>query len=155
MSFQVFALSAEPFAHLFGLSDEDLALHGVVRRTVDRKPGYPCRITLEDAEPGSTVLLLHHTSHEVATPFRSSYAVYVGEGAVTVTPAIGEVPGALRGRPLALRQFDRDGWLRGARLVLDGDVAGGVEAALADPEVAYIHAHNAAHGCYAARIARA
>lgn len=155
MSFVVRALPAERFAHLFGLSDEALAQHGAVRRRADRTPGYPCRVSLEDAAPGESVLLLNFESHAAATPYRPSYAIYVREGASTARPAPGETPAVLRSRPLALRAFDADGMLRGARLVLDGDVSGGVQAAFSDAAVAYLHAHNAAHGCYAARVDRA
>ena len=35
------------------------------------------------------------------------------------------------------------------------DVAPVIERLLANPEVSYLHAHNAMHGCYAARIDRA
>jgi hypothetical protein len=37
----------------------------------------------------------------------------------------------------------------------NSDVKARIEAAFARPEAAYIHAHNAAHGCFAAEIRRA
>src|SRR5437588_360549 len=80
MSFIVSALPAEPFRPLFGLSDEVLAERGVIRRTVDAKPGFPCRVSLEDAEPGETVLLLNYEHQSADTPFRASHAIYVREG---------------------------------------------------------------------------
>ena len=44
MSFRITGLPAERFAHLFTLSDPELAAQGAVRRTADgRMPGYPCR----------------------------------------------------------------------------------------------------------------
>jgi hypothetical protein len=49
MSFVVSGLPIETFRPLFGLSDEALAERGVIRRRVDSTPGFPCRITLEDA----------------------------------------------------------------------------------------------------------
>ena len=61
----------------------------------------------------------------------------------------------LRGRPIALRAFDADGMLLGAELALDDDVDEPTRAQFDDPAVAYLHAHNAAYGCYAARIDRA
>jgi len=33
MSFRITGLSAEPFRHLYGLSDQELARHGVMRPT--------------------------------------------------------------------------------------------------------------------------
>jgi hypothetical protein len=54
MSFRIQGLAAENFDHLFALSDEELARLGAVRRTADdRKPGYPCRVSLTDSRPGS------------------------------------------------------------------------------------------------------
>ncbi len=60
MSFRITGLDAAPFAHLFGLSDDALAGHNAKRYVADTKPGFPCRITLEDAEPGETLLLVPH-----------------------------------------------------------------------------------------------
>jgi hypothetical protein len=45
--------------------------------------------------------------------------------------------------------------LLGAELALSDDVAEKARAQFEDPAVAYLHAHNAAYGCYAARIDRA
>ena len=60
----------------------------------------------------------------------------------------------LRGRPIALRAFDAAGMLIGAGLALDDDVADAIARRFEDPEAAYLHAHNAAYGCFAARIDR-
>jgi hypothetical protein len=45
--------------------------------------------------------------------------------------------------------------LAGADLVLTGDPRAAIETALARSEIAYIDVHNAAHGCFAARVERA
>jgi hypothetical protein len=60
----------------------------------------------------------------------------------------------LSGRPIALRAFDGDGMLRAARLALHNDADPLIRTLFADPAIAYIDAHNAAHGCFAARIER-
>ena len=58
-------------------------------------------------------------------------------------------------RIISLRAFDEEGML------IDADLADGRELAplitrlLADPKAAYLHAHYAKPGCYAARIDRA
>lgn len=57
-------------------------------------------------------------------------------------------------RPIALRVFNSDGMLVGADMGVNGDVKVKIEQALARPDVAYIHAHNAMHGCFAAEIRR-
>ncbi|MCB2096727.1 MAG: DUF1203 domain-containing protein [Parvularculaceae bacterium] len=155
MTFAITGLAADEFANLFGLTDEALAERGVIRRTADMKPGYPCRITLEDAEPGETLLLLNYESHKADTPYRSSYAIFIRESAAAPARYVDELPPAMRGRPIALRIFNKDGMLIGADLGRDAsETKAKIEAAFADPNAAYIHAHNAMHGCFAAAIER-
>jgi len=153
MSYRVTGLDADPFRPLFGQSDATLAAQGVVRVHANTKPGFPCRITLEDAEPGETLLLINHTDHDVATPYRNSYAIYVRESAGAPAMLADRLPPVLQGRPIALRGYGADGMLRGAALK-NGDVEAGIGELFARPEIAYIHAHNAAYGCFAARIER-
>lgn len=154
MSFIITGLSPEEFQSLYDLPAAALAARGVVRRIADQRPGYPCRITLEDAAPGERVLLLNYENHKAPTPYRSAYAIYVREGASEARTFIDEIPPALRGRPLALRHFDRQGMLIGASLVMDGAVGEAIVSAFEEPATDYIDAHNAAHGCFAARIRR-
>ncbi|WP_291842549.1 DUF1203 domain-containing protein [Maricaulis sp.] len=154
MSFSITGLDPAAFTPLFGLSDRALADRGIVRVTATAKPGFPCRITLEDAEPGETLLLLNYESHTADTPYRSACAIYVRESAREAPAWHDAVPPVMRGRPLALRLFDDAGMLVGADLALDGDPTGKIEAALAREDVAHIDVHNAAHGCFAARVNR-
>ena len=154
MSYVVSGLPLETFQPLFGLSDAELAERGIVRRTADTKPGYPCRITLRDAEPGDTLLLLNFESHSAATPYRSAYAIFVNEAAQAATRLEDELPPVLQGRPIALRIFDADGMLIGADLARDEALDPAIRRAFDNPAAAYLHAHNAAHGCFAARIDR-
>lgn len=155
MSFTITGLSAAEFAPLFALSDEELERRGAIRKTATSKPGFPCRVTLEDAEPGETVLLLNYESHKAATPYRSAYAIYVRESAKESASFTDALPPVFEGRPLALRHFDAQGHLVGASLALNGDAKEKIETTFSDEKVAYIHAHNAAHGCFAAEVRRA
>lgn len=156
MSFMIKGLSVDEFRPLFGLSDEELAMRGVIRKRADAKPGFPCRITLEDAEPGETLLLLNYESHKAATPYRSAYAIFVRETATAPAVFVDELPPVMARRPIALRIFDADGMLIGADLGRDSEeTKAKIEAAFDDPRAAYIHAHNAMHGCFAAAVERA
>jgi hypothetical protein len=155
MSFIVTGLPVETFQPLFGLSDAELAAHGAVRRTAVAGDRFPCRITLEDAAPGETLLLLNFEHQAAATPYRSNYAIYVNEAAAETRRLAGELPPVLRGKRIALRGFDATGMLLEAELSLDDDVAQIVGRQFENPDVAYIHAHNAGAGCFAARIDRA
>ena len=101
------------------------------------------------------MLLVNYEHQTAPTPYRSNYAIYVSEAARETRRLAGELPPVLRGRPIALRAFDAAGMLVGAELALDDDVEAAVGRQFANPAAAYLHAHNAAHGCFAARIDRA
>lgn len=153
MTYRIAGLSPEPLAPLFALADDALAARNARRVIASASRGFPCRISLEDAREGDELILLHHTSHDVATPYRSAYAIYVRTGA---QPAefIDATPPVFEGRPLGLRGFDGEGNLRDARLALPGEADARIRDLLANPAIAYIDAHNAAHGCFVARIER-
>jgi hypothetical protein len=154
MSFRIKGLSPHPFRHLFGLSDEELAKHGAKRYVADSTPGYPDRIEVRDAEPGETLILLNYIHQPADNPYRASHAIFVREGAETAYNRINEIPDAMRLRQISLRAFDADDLMVDAD-VLDGrDMEGIIERFFADPHVAYIQAHYAKRGCYAARIDR-
>jgi len=136
-------------------SDADALLAaGAIRVTADSKPGYPCRVTLEDVEPGESLLLLNHVSHDVATPFRSAYAIYVRAGAAAAPEYIDSTPALLEHRTLGLRGFDADGMLRRASVAGPGEADGAIRRLFDHDEIAYIHIHNAGAGCFLARAER-
>ena len=155
MDFRVTGLAPELFQPLFGLSDAELARRGALRLIVDRKPGYPDRIELRDPDIGESVLLVNYTHLAVDTQFRSSYAIYVREGARSRYDRINEVPELFRSRVLSLRAFDESDMLRDADIVAGAEVESLIARLLASSETAYIHAHYAKPGCFAARIDRA
>jgi hypothetical protein len=152
MTFRITGLPAEDFAHLFALSDAELASHGAVRRIADGP--YPCRISLTDAAPGDELILTNYEHHAVDSPYRMRFAIYVRKGEETYD-AIGEVPEQLRKRTLAARSFDSDGMMVERELVEGTALEGAIERLFANPRAAYMHVHYAAPGCYAARVDRA
>lgn len=154
MTYVIRGIDPAPFAALHALSNEALADREIVRRHADSQPGFPCRVTLEDAAPGEALLLLNYQDHAVANPYRNAYAIYVREAATAAAEYRDTVPPVFNGRPIALRAFGADGMLRTATLALQGDADARIREIFALPEVAYINAHNAAHGCFAARIER-
>jgi hypothetical protein len=155
MSFRITGLPAEDFAHLFALSDEELAARGAVRRSADaRTPGYPCRVSLTDSRPGDELLLVNYEHHPASSPYRMRFAVYVRKGEETYD-AIDEVPEQLRIRTLAVRAFDADAMMVGWELIDGRQMEAAVERLFANPRAVYLHVHYAAPGCYAARIDRA
>jgi hypothetical protein len=155
MSFRISGLRAEPFTSLFGLDDEALARAGARRYIADAKPGFPCRVTLEDAEPGERVLLVHYVHQPADTPFHASHAIYVRENASRTASLVDEIPASLRGRQLSVRAFDA------THMMIDADLADGanlealVQRLLVNDATSYLHVHYAKRGCYAALVERA
>ena len=125
-----------------------------VRRVADAKPGYPCRVSLTDAEPGQEVILTHFEHQPANTPYRASHAIYVRKGEKTYD-AVDQVPEQLRLRLLSVRAFDDKGMMVGADVVDGKELEGAIERLLGDDRADYLHVHYAKPGCYAARIERA
>ena len=154
ISFRVTGLAPESFAHLYGLSDAELARHGALRCVVDATPGFPDRIEMRDLEIGERALLLNFTHLDAASPYRSSHAIFVREGATERYDRINTIPDVMRVRPLSMRAYDANHMMLGAELVNGLGIETVIERFLADRRVAYVHAHNAKPGCYSGRIDR-
>lgn len=154
MPFQISALEKSSFADLFALSGEELARRDALRVTADKKPGYPCRVSLEDAEPGEELLLLNYEHLNVGTPYRSRYAIYVRAGVDSAKLQQNEVPNLFRSRILSLRGFSANGMLVATDLTEGPGLEMKIEAMLKNEEVSFIHLHYAKAGCYAARVDR-
>jgi hypothetical protein len=155
MSFQIHALPAAEFAPLFELSDAELSARGAKRVVADASPGFPCRVSLADAELGETLILTGYEHQPHDTPYRSRYAIYVREGVAEAQPEPGVVPESLARRLMSARAFDADHMLIAADVVEGPELAPAIERLFADPRAAYLHLHNAKPGCYAARVTRA
>ncbi len=136
------------------MSDLMLIENSARRVIVDAKPGFPCRVSLCDAEIGEAVLLVNFEHQPHATPYKAAHAVFVREGAEKATPAPGVVPEALSQRLLSIRAFG------GAHMMVDADTATGegivraIEDMFDNPAVAYLHLHFAGPGCFAAKVSR-
>jgi hypothetical protein len=154
MTYQISGLDPSPFKHLIGLTDEALSAHGAIRMTADKKPSFPCRVTLDDAEIGETLLLVNHVSHDGDNPYRASHAIFVSEGATEAARYQDAIPPALDRRILSLRAFDEAGMMTDAALAQPGEADAVIRRLLADPAVDHIDAHNAIRGCFAARVDR-
>jgi hypothetical protein len=155
VSFRITGLNPAPFRSLYGLPDAQLAERGVQRVVADAKPGFPDRVELRDAEPGETLLLLNYTHQPADTPYRSSHAIFVREGAECAYDGTDEIPEPLRTRMISLRAFDAGHAMIGADLSQGDALESVIARFLSNPRVRYLQAHYATRGCYAARIERA
>lgn len=154
MAYRISGLPRDAFAGLFALDSAELAACGARRVIADADRGFPCRISLKDAQRGESLVLLNFASHDVANPYRTAYAIYVREQARQPEPWIDCLPPALSHRVLSLRGFDAEGMLLDASLAAAGEVQEGILGLFDNSRIACIHAHNAARGCFAARIER-
>lgn len=154
MAFRIQGLDPSLFAGLIGRSDAELAARGVRRCVVDARPGFPDRIAVRDLEIGETALLLNYTHQPADTPYRASHAIFVGEQSRHPLDMLDDLPEVILSRAISLRAFSADGEM------IDADLAEGtalrplIARFLGRPEIAYLHAHYAKRGCYAARIVR-
>ena len=155
MAFRVTGLSPEPFRHLYGLTDDELAAHGAKRYAADEKPGYPDRIEMREAELGETVILLNHMCQPADTPYRASHAIFVAEGAEQTYDRIDQIPETMRVRLLSLRAYDKDDMMIDADVIDGQNIESVIKRFFDNPQAAYIHVHNAKRGCYSGRIDRA
>ncbi|WOI54503.1 DUF1203 domain-containing protein [Parvularcula sp. LCG005] len=117
-------------------------------------PGFPCRISLEDAPIGEDVLLVNFEHHAVMSPYRSTYAIYVRPDVRQAAPYKSALPPILWNRPIAIRAFDAEGMLIGADLGKNEMLPEKIDRLLDVKGAQYLHLHNAMHGCYAASVMR-
>ncbi|MEC9066088.1 MAG: DUF1203 domain-containing protein [Pseudomonadota bacterium] len=154
MTYRIRGLDPAQFADRFAMDGDALAATLSLRLTARPEGYYACRVSLQEAAPGEEVLLTNFTHHDPANPYRSAFAIYVRRDADEPAEFVDSLPPVLRRRPIALRGYTADGCLHRASLALADDVDAAIRALLEDPDIAYIDAHNAAHGCFAARVER-
>jgi hypothetical protein len=155
MTFRITALDPAPFAPLFELSDAELAARGARRVVADASPGFPCRVSLADAEAGETLILVNHTHLDGNTPYAGAHAIFIRADVERAHPAPGEVPLVLRRRLLSVRGYDADRMMIAAEVIEGEALAPHLETLFADPAIVFVHLHNARPGCFAAAVTRA
>lgn len=155
MSFRITGLPLSQFVPLFSLTDQELAARDAIRVVSDGRSGHPCRVSLQDAQMGETLILANYEHLAVASPYRSRHAIYIREHAREAELDIDEVPALLRSRLLSLRAFDVTGMMKEADVVPGTAIENMIEGMFAKAAVEYVHIHYAKPGCYAARVDRA
>ena len=153
--FQLQGLPEAPFERLFALGDDELARIHARRVVATESPGYPCRVSLADAEPGEELLLLPYEHQPAASPYRASGPIFVRRGARQRVLPVNEVPDYVSRRLMSLRAYDAGHLIVEAEVCEGRDAADAIRRAFGDPQVAYIHLHNARRGCFSCRVRRA
>jgi len=77
MNFKIKSLESSEFLSLFDLDNPALEKMGAIRMIVDEFPGFPCRVSLEDAEIGEEVILLSYQHHQTNSPYQASGPIFV------------------------------------------------------------------------------
>ncbi len=153
-SFRLVGLSAENFEPFFAMSDAELAAFGARRAVADAAVGFPCRVSLADADVGDELLLLSFEHLGARSPYRSSGAVFVRKGVQRAVLEPGEIPPYVARRWMSARGYDADDMMVEADVCEGGAVRGVIERFLANPAVAFVHLHNAKQGCFSCRVER-
>lgn len=154
-NFRITALPIEQFLPLFQLNEEELRRRSGRWLIADSNPGFPCRVTLEDAEVGERVLALPFAHHDVQSPYAASGPIFVRETATTASLEVNEIPKMLDHRLLSLRAYDSEGMMIGAKVVEGTDLKQAIEGHFENSDVAYQHIHNANPGCFNCEVRRA
>ncbi len=154
MNYQLRGLEPALFEGFFGLDDEALAARGMRRMRSDAPVGFPCRISLEDAPVGESVLLLPFPHQDGRSPYRASGPIFVRRGRNQAAHIVNELPSYLTLRPLSVRAYDAADEMVDADIVDGAAAAPLIERLLARADVSYLHLHFARRGCFACRVDR-
>jgi Protein of unknown function (DUF1203) len=153
-NFQINALNYDTFAPLFHLDGVTLAAKGMVLVVADKKPSFPCRVSLKDADIGEDVLLLPYEHLSVVSPYRASGPIYVRKKAETARLQPNEIPYMLTHRLLSVRGYDRQGMMKQATVAEGKDLKAVIHEFFDDEAIDFLHIHNAKPGCFSCEVRR-
>ena len=154
-SFILVGLPFETFSHLFALSDAELAARNISRVFATTKPGFPCRVSLSDADVGEELLLLPFEHQAANSPYKSSGPIFVRKSAMPMQMDAGVVPDYVRTRLMSVRAYDNAHLMTDAVVCEGSEVKAAIETMFDREEVSYIHLHNAKRGCFSCTVVRA
>jgi hypothetical protein len=105
-----------------------------------------------DGAAGESALLMNYQHQPALSPYRSSHAIFVREGARAAYLAKDEVPDMLRIRLISVRAFDSAGMMVDAAICKGTQLETTIGRMFSMKPVAYLHLHNAQRGCFMARV---
>lgn len=120
-NFKLIALDHLEFDYLNDFSEQELSEKDIVKMTVDKYPGFPCRITLEDVEVGEEVFLLNYNYHSTESPYKATGPIFIRKNKTTKDYQVNVVPKMFLHRLLSLRAYDENGMMRLAD-VFEGNI---------------------------------
>jgi hypothetical protein len=155
VTFRITGLRRALFEEVLCLEDDVLVKRGAKRYVADKKPGFPCRVSLRDADPGERVILLSFKHQAAHSPYQAAGPIFVRENAEDVMIPTNTVPELLRTRTLSLRAYDANDLMTEADVVDGREIEDFLARMFENARVSYVHVHFARPGCYACRVDRA
>ncbi len=155
VNFQFVALDKSEFESYLELTDEGLSDCNARWLVADVKPGFPCRVSLQNAEIGERVLAISYCFQNAASPYRASGPIFVRELAETANPSVNEVPEMLVESLLSVRAYNAENMLVAADVVEGVKLESAITNQFSEDSVDYLHIHYAKHGCFNSVVRRA
>lgn len=121
----------------------------------DTPQKYSCRLTLVDAPVGEKLWLTSFVPQHSGSPYDSKEPIFIRQNARPALLSADELPVFVNGRILAIRGYNPKGEILEARLASAPDLKATIYSLFMQPQIAYIHLHFAAYGCFACLIERA
>lgn len=143
------------FSECFNLNDQQLEKFSAKWMIADSKPGFPCRVSLKEAEIGERVLLVPYKHHDVNSPYKASGPIFIREDAVEAKLNINEIPEILTKRLLSVRAYSEDSLMIHAETTLGSGLETIIHNMLTDANVKYLQVHSANPGCFNCTVYRA
>lgn len=153
-NFQIKAIAYESVQHLFSLNASQLKAMDAVKMTVNENPGFPCRVSLKDAEIGEEVMLFSYDHLDAKSPYKAKSPVFIRKNALTANLRINEVPVMLRHRLLSVRAFDQQRMMINAQTTPGDQLETTIQELFNDKKVQFLQIHNAGPGCYNCQVER-
>jgi len=154
MNFQVRAIDSKLFAHYFEMSDSELTKIQATRIKVDEKPGYPCRISLQEANIGEIIIALPYMHHNVNSPYKASGPIFIRMNVKTTKLEVNEIPEILQKRLLSIRAYNSQNMMIDATLSQGKNLKTNIKKLFQNSITQYIHIHNANPGCFNCYVER-
>lgn len=153
INYVVSGLDALEFEGLFKLNADELAKMGATREKVTVKPGYPCVISLEDAEVGEEVILMPYEHISSNSPYQSKGPVFVRQN-VSKATYHNSIPENLKQRTLSIRVYDDEDLMVNARTIDGTALEEFIQEAFQNPAAKYIQVHISSPGCFNCQVDR-
>ena len=152
--FKIKEIAIDKVAHLFELNSKELEKREIHTIIADSNPGFPCRVSLKEANIGEKIFAFNYQHHDVRSPYRASGPIFVRENAIPANLNTNEIPEILEHRLLSVRAYDRKAMMIDAKTVKGEHLRPTIHELFSNGEIAYLQVHNSSHGCYNCQIDR-